>query len=691
MADRLNVTSLDFDSIKTNLKNFLKQQSEFQDYDFEGSGLNVLLDILAYNTHYNSYYLNMVANESFLDSAMLRNSVVSHAKKMGYTPRSVSSPRAVVNVIVDSGDSTPGTLTLPRGYKFLSNQIDNQAYNFVTLSDITVSKTSNNFVFNNVNIYEGELVSFNYTHSQSSNPKQLFEIPNNTIDVSTLSVSVRPSISNNDITIYQKSEDVLNVTANSEVYYLQEGQNGNYQVYFGDDILGKKIPDGAYLTLSYLTTNGVAANGSNNFVGTASISGYTNITVNSVNKAAGGSDRESVDQIKFAAPLNFLSQNRAVTKNDYIKLIQQKYPAFQSVNVWGGEENVPPVYGKVFIAAKPKLGFEVTETEKEFVKEKILKPISMMTVTPEIVDVDYNYLKVESYVYYDPTKTTVLESDLKSGIKTSIENFCNENLSQFNAFFRYSNLEALIDSFDRAIVSNEIELFVGKKFRPDLTKSGNYTLDYGFELARGTTYDNFYSLPTFSVVDEEGVTRNCFFEEIPSSYSGVESITVTNPGYGYTTTPTIKIVGDGEGATAKATIVNGKISKIDVLTPGIGYTSAAIQIIGGDGFLGSADAVLEGRFGKLRIAYYKTDETSNKNIKVIINQNKNNGDAGIVDYVLGKVTLTDFMPTDVNNNDKDIMIHFRPKVNIIESKLNKMLVLDVNDPTSISIKAIKTS
>lgn len=691
MADRLNVTSLDFDTIKTNLKNFLKQQSEFQDYDFEGSGLNILLDILAYNTHYNSYYLNMVANESFLDSAMLRNSVVSHAKKMGYTPRSVSAPRATVNVIVDTGSSAPGTLTMPKGFQFLSNQIDNQSYNFVTLTDTTVSKTANNFVFNNVNIYEGELVSFNYTHSQSSNPKQIFEIPSDTIDTSTLTVSVRPSVSNNDITIYQKVEDVLTVTANSEVYYLQEGQNGNYQIYFGDDILGKKLPDGAYITLTYLTTSGVAANSSNNFVATSGLSGYTNITVNSVNKAAGGSDRESVDQIKFAAPLNFLSQNRAVTKNDYIKLIQQKYPSFESVNVWGGEENDPPVYGKVFIAAKPKLGFEVTETEKEYVKDKILKPISMMTVTPEIVDVDYNYLKVESYVYYDPTKTTITESSLKTGVKSTIENFCNENLNQFNAFFKYSNLEALIDAYNKSIVSNEIELFVGKKFRPDLTKSGNYTLDYGFELARGTTYDNFYSLPTFSVVDEEGVTRNCFFEEVPSSYSGVESITVTNPGYGYTTTPTIKIVGDGEGATASATIVNGKISKITVLTPGVGYTSAAIQIIGGNGSLGSADAVLEGRYGKLRIAYYKTDDTSNKNIKVIINQNKNNGDAGIIDYVLGKVTLTDFTPTDVNNNDKDIMVHFRPKINIIESKLNKMLVLDVNDPTSISIKVIKTS
>jgi len=691
MADRLNVTSLDFDTIKTNLKNFLKQQSEFQDYDFEGSGLNVLLDILAYNTHYNSYYLNMVANESFLDSAMLRNSVVSHAKKMGYTPRSSAAPRATVNVIVDSGSSTPGSLTMPKGFQFLSNQIDNQAYNFVTLSDVTVDKTANNFVFSNLNIYEGQFVTYNYTHSQSSNPKQIFDIPEENIDTNTLTISVRPSISNTEITVYSKAQDVLTVGADSEVYYLQEGLNGTYQFYFGDDILGKKLPDGAYITATYLTTNSTAANKANNFVVTSSLSGFTNITVNSISSASGGADRETVDQIKYAAPLNFLSQNRAVTKNDYIKLIQQKYPSFEAVNVWGGEENDPPIYGKIFVAAKPKLGFEVTETEKEFVKDTILKPISIMTVTPEIVDVDYNYLKIESFVYYDPTKTTQSENDIKTGIKSLIQTFCDTELNKFNSYFKYSSLEGQVDSYSRSIVSNEIELFLAKKFRPDLINSDNYILDFGVPLNQGTTADNFYSSPTFDLVDEEGVSRECFFEEIPSSFSGVESISVTNPGYGYTSTPTVTIVGDGSGATAFATIVNGKISKITVTNTGIGYTSAAIQITGGGGSLGAANAVLEGRYGKIRIAYYKADETTSQNIKVVINQNKNNGDAGIIDYVLGKVTLTDFKPTDVNNDFKDISIHIRPKINIIQSKLNKMLVLDAEDPTSITVKTFKTS
>lgn len=690
MADRLNVTALDFDTIKENLKEFLRQQSEFSDYDFEGSGLNILLDILAYNTHYNAYYLNMVANESFMDSAMLRNSVVSHAKKFGYVPRSASAPRAIINVTVDSGSSNTGTLTIPRGYTFLSNQIENRSYNFVTLDTHTVSKTGNNFIFTSIPIYEGNFVTYNYTHSQSSNPKQTFTIEDESIDTSTLTVSVQPSIANTQSKIYTLATDALSVTGNSEVFFLQESQDGKYQFYFGDNVLGKKLPDGAYLTVTYLTTNGTIANKANNFIATSGLSGYVNITVNSLTGASGGAERETVDEIKYAAPLNFLSQNRAVTKNDYIRLIQQKYPAFESVNVWGGEENDPPVYGKVFVAAKPKLGFEVTDTEKEFVKEQILKPMSILTVSPEIVDVDYNYLKIETSVYYDPTKISLNENQLQTAIRQVIQDFSNTNLNKFNSYFRYSNLEALIDSYSTAIISNEVELKVAKKFRPDLTKSGSYVLDFGMQLKPGTTNDSFYSSPTFSLVDGEGVTRNCFFEEIPSSFSGVESITITNPGYGYTSTPTVTIIGDGQGATATATIVNGKLSKITVNNPGIGYTSAAIQIIGGGGQLGAASAVLEGRYGQIRIAYYKLDETSSTNTKVVLNQNRNGGATGTIDYVLGRITINDFNPTDVNNDFKDIMIHMTPQVSIIQSKLNKMLVLDADDPTSIVVKTTRT-
>ena len=690
MADRLNVTQLDFDLIKTNLKEFLRQQSEFEDYDFEGSGLSVLLDVLAYNTHCNAYYLNMIVNESFLDSSLLRNSVISHAKKVGYVPRSVRAPRAIVNITVQTASSAAGSLTIPKGYSFFSTQIDGISYRFVTIDSYTVSKTGTNFVFTNIPIYQGELLTYSFTNSYTSNPKQLFTVPSSTIDTDTLTVGVRQSIANTTATIYERQEDVLTITDTSEIYFIQEGRNGNYDIYFGDDIIGKKIPDGGIVDVEFLSTKGTEGNGANNFTATTPISGYSTISVSPQTAASGGTVRETVDQIKFGAPLSLLSQNRAVTKNDYIRLIQQKYPEFEAVNVWGGEENDPPVYGKVFISAKPKLGFEVTQTEKDYVKENILKPISILTVTPEIVDIDYNYLKVKTRAYYNPAKYSGTKSQLEAALKTVIENYTADNLNKFNSYFQYSGLETAIDAYDRSIISNEVSLFVAKKFRPDLINPNNYVLDFGFELTRGTTNDNFYSSPDFTVVDEEGVNRQCFFEEIPSSYTGVESITVTNPGYNFTSTPTVEIVGDGVGATARAVIVNGKISEIQVLTPGINYTSAAVRITGGGGLLGEAQAVLEGRYGRLRISYYKTDEVSSQSTKFIINQNLNDGVMGTIDYKLGKVYINNFNPTAVNNDFGDISVHFVPDSSVIKSQLNKMLVLDAEDPTSIVAEVIST-
>lgn len=689
MADKLNVSELDFDLIKSNLRDFLRQQSEFEDYDFEGSGLNILLDILAYNTHYNSYYLNMLVNESFLDSASLRNSVVSHAKKLGYVPRSIRAARAIVNITVQTGTTTPGSLTIPKGFSFFSTLIDGISYRFVTLENYTVQKTGTDFVFTSIPLYQGEFVTYTFLNSYSSNPKQLFTIPSADIDTTTLTVSVKQSVANTEMVVYDNSQDVLNIDSSSTVYFLQEGRNGQYDIYFGDDVLGKKIPDGGVVIAEFIITKGDAANKANSFVTSATISGYSTIIVNPITAAAGGSIRESVDQIKFAAPLSLLSQNRAVTKNDYIRLIQQKYPQFDAVNVWGGEENDPPVFGKVFVSAKPKLGFEVTQTEKEFIKESILKPISILTVTPEILDVDYNYLKVETQVFYNQSKYSGSQSQLENALVSVIENYCDTNLNKFNSYFQYSGLETAIDAYDRSIVSNEVELFVAKKFRPDLINSDSYVLDFGFELERGTTSDNFYSTPDFTMIDEDGISRQCFFEEIPSSFTGIESITVTNMGYGYTSTPTVEIVGDGEGATAKAVIVNGKLSSVEVLTPGINYTTAAVRIIGGGGSLGAASAVLEGRYGQIRISYFKTDEISSQSTKVVINKNRNNGITGTIDYKLGKITINSFNPIAVNNDFGDIQIHIRPKSSVIQSKLNKMLVLDPDDPTSVVVKMVQ--
>ena len=686
MTDRLKVTELDFDSIKLNLKNFLKSQNDFSDYDFDGSGLSVLLDILAYNTHYNAYYLNMIANESFLDTALLRNSVVSHAKKFGYVPRSATASRATINFTINSLNTNPGSLTIPRGYIFLSSLVDNKVYNFVTLEDTTVTKTGSNFIFNNLKIYEGTLNRYSFNYSQASNPKQIFTIPDQNVDTSTLKVTVQQSTLNTDSVVYNLATDVLNLDANSNVYFLQEGLNEQYEIYFGDGIIGKKIPDGGVVNMTYLSTNGSAANKANNFVATAPISSYSTFTVSPVSASSGGSQKETVDQIKFAAPLQYTSQNRAVTKNDYIKLIQQKYPQFEAVTVWGGEENIPPVYGKVYISAKPKLGFEVSDTEKDYFINEIVKPISVLTVTPEFVDVDYNYIKLLSTVYYDQTKTDLNALTLQTKINNAINSFANLNLNKFNSIFSSSKLRTNIDNSDVSVESNELEIFLSKRFRPSLTQTNTYVLDFGVELSRGTTLDNFYSSPTFTVLDENLVQRTCFFEEVPSSFTGVESISVITEGSNYTSTPTIEIVGDGQGAKATAIIVNGKLNSVKVTNPGIGYTTAAVRIVGGGGTNASAEAVLENRYGKIRLAYFKPDEVTSKSTKVVLNSTKNDGITGTIDYLLGKITINDFAPLAIDNDFGELSINVRPKSTVLQSTKNKMLAFDQTDPTSVVVE-----
>ena len=245
MADRLRVTELDFDTIKTNLKTFLNQQSEFTDYDFDGSGLNVLLDILAYNTHYNAYYLNMVANESFLDTALLRDSVVSHAKSLNYVPHSMKAPIATINFSAKSTTSIASTLTIPAGFSFLSNQIDSKVYNFVVLQEVTATKANSSFYFENLDIYEGQLITYSFAHNQAANPKQTFTLPDANIDTTTIKVGVSPSSVNTSISVYTNVTDISDVTTTSEVYYLQENKGGKYQIYFGNNIVGKALPDGA--------------------------------------------------------------------------------------------------------------------------------------------------------------------------------------------------------------------------------------------------------------------------------------------------------------------------------------------------------------------------------------------------------------------------------------------------------------
>ena len=671
---RLQISDLDFDQIKTNLKAYLKQQSQFQDYDFDGAGLNILLDILAYNTHYNSYYLNMVANEAFLDTALLRDSVVSHAKTLGYIPFSVTAPRAIVNVTVDSGTTTPETLTIPRGFTFSSNLIDSLSYNFVTLEETTVTKSNTSFFFEDLEIYEGSLVSYVFNYTENSNPKSVFVLPDNNIDTTTISVSVSPNVGNTSTQIYNQVTDILDITSTSEAYFLQESKNGNYEIYFGDGVIGKALNDGAVVTVTYLVTNGVAANQTNGFVAAAPIGAFSDIVIDVVDVASGGATRETVDSIKYSAAAQYATQNRLVTTSDYESYIKSKYPSIDSLSVWGGEDETPKVFGKVYISLKPKTNYFISETEKQRIIDEIINPKAIVSTSAEIRDPEFLYLIVESLVQYDPKKTSLDEGTIRNNIRQAILDFRDTNLNKFAGTFVLSKLQDVIDSTNgEAIIGSETVVRVQRRFEPKLNESASYTVQYDVPIHRGTLVNKLTSTQ-FTVFDTAGVVRSAQFEEATQSFTGISSIQITNPGAGFTTTPTITITGDGSNATAEAVIVNGKIQSINITNRGTDYTRATISITGGNGFGAEAVVVIDGKVGTLRTVYF--DSLAQRQI---INSN-----AGSINYDTGEVIINNIRFLSVDSDDGLIRLTIEAEKGIIESKRGNILTIDENDPIAIS-------
>jgi len=671
---RLQISDLDFDQIKTNLKAYLKQQSQFQDYNFEGAGLNILLDILAYNTHYNSYYLNMVANEAFLDTALLRDSVVSHAKTLGYIPFSVTAPRAIVNVTVNSGTTTPETLTIPKGFTFSSNLIDSLSYNFVVLEESTVTKSNTSFFFEDLEIYEGSLVSYVFNYTENSNPKSIFILPDNNIDTTTISVSVSPNVGNTSTQVYNQVTNILDITSTSEAYFLQESKNGNYEIYFGDGVVGKALNDGAVVTVTDLVTNGVAANQTDGFVAAAPIGAYSDCVIDVVDVASGGATRETVDSIKYSAAAQYATQNRLVTTSDYESYIKSKYPSIDSLSVWGGEDETPKVFGKVYISLKPKTNYFISETEKQRIIDEIINPKAIVSVSAEIRDPEFLYLIVESLVQYDQKKTSLDEGTIRNNIRQAILDFRDTNLNKFAGTLVLSKLQDAIDSTNgEAIIGSETIVRVQRRFKPKLNESASYTIQYDVPIHRGTLINKLTSTQ-FTVFDTTGVIRAAQFEEATQSFTGISSIQVINPGAGFTTAPTITITGDGSNATAEAVIVNGKIQSINITNRGTDYTRATISITGGNGFGAEAVVVIDGKVGTLRTVYF--DSLAQRQI---INSN-----AGSINYDTGEIIINNIRFLSVDSDDGLIRLTIEAEKGIIESKKRNILTIDETDPIAIS-------
>jgi len=675
----IQITDLDFNTLKTNLKKYLQSQDTLKDYNYEGSALSTLLDVLAYNTQYNAYYLNMVANEMFLDSAIQRSSVVSHAKLLNYTPKSAVAPSATITLKINQ--VTEASLTLPKFTSFLSEAIDGVNYKFVTTDDVTVNKdvANNTVTFADLTIKQGEPTTLNFAYSSVENPSSTINLPDTNIDTTTITVVVQQSSSNSSSEVFTLAENFLTLDSSSAVYFLQEGNNENYQIYFGDGILGKALTDGNQIIVSYVTTNASASYGANNFVLMDTIGGYSNTTITPIVATSQGSSKETIDSIKYTAPKAYSSQGRAVTKEDYIYQIQNNSGIFpiDAVNVWGGEENDPPVYGAIFVAIKPAGGYILTETEKNIIDTELIKPISVLTVKPKIIDVDYTYLSIISNVLYNPKLTTLSSTQLKTQILNSIKSFGTSTLNTFNSTFKLSELITTVQSTSSSFITNDASIVLQKRFTPDLINSTTYTFNFGTSLKKDIFSKSISVTPSFQYIDTKNnsvVRSEVYLEETPSSTSVIDYISIINPGFSYTSTPTVTIIGDGAGATATAFVVNGQITNIVVTDPGSNYTQAIVQISGGGGSSASASAVLAGNNGVLRTYYYVNG------VKTILNPT-----AGTVDYENGIVILTGFNPSDINNTSGVLSIQAVPTSTIISSSRDKIITLDTSDNNAINV------
>lgn len=481
MADNIKVNELDFDSIKGNLKDFLKNQSQLKDFDFEGSSINVLMDLLAYNTHYNAFYANMVANEMFLDTATLRDSVVSRAKMLGYTPRSMSASKILVNIeikVPTSVSPVPTSILVPKYTKYKTT-IDGKTYYFNTIEDhsATLVRTEgSNYIYSTLNIYlyEGNKVVQKYVFDKN-NPSQRMILANNNIDTSTLNVKVQRSVTNLSTTSFIKTISITDLGASSPAYFLQEVEKELYEVYFGDGSMGRALEHGNIVLIDYLTTSGADVNGASTFKFTTPIEGYEqDIAIVAGNtKSTGGAERESTESVRYLAPLNFNAQNRVVTSTDYKTAILQNYGDVQAVTSWGGEENDPPIYGKVFIAMKPKTGFIINDIAKAQIKDSILKSRSVVSITPEIIDPSYIFLRPIINVYFSREIGSFSASEIEANVKTAVANFSQVELEQFNTYFKYSKFLRTIDSASPAIQNSSLSVTLLKKLVmvPNASKS----------------------------------------------------------------------------------------------------------------------------------------------------------------------------------------------------------------------------
>ena len=453
----IRVTELDFDTIKENLKNFLRDQSAFTDYDFDASNLSVLVDLLAYNTHYNAVLANMVSNEIFIDTALKRSSVVSLAKHLSYTPRSAYSAQAAVDIALQNISGNPTVATLDRYQTFTTN-IDGTPFTFYNINSYVASPVNGVYTFSDVKLYEGRKLDYYYTVGAGSSPATKYVVPNQAVDTRTLQVAIQYAGTSSYSQAYTLVSNIVSLDGNSAAYYLEENTEGFYQIYFGDGVLGRNLNAGDIVKISYLISNGENGNVSTNVPitwATTSIFGEASgdRAITGKIKPSGGSAKETADDIRFNALNTYVTQNRAVTERDYASLIIANLPGARSVNVWGGEKNVPPEYGVVYLSIAPKTGYVLTDDEKDRIIKDILQPRSLVTIRHTFVDPTYSYLSFDVKATYSTPLTNRTAQQISSLISSKITTFINTNLREFNKKFYSSQLQEQLMDVDNSILS----------------------------------------------------------------------------------------------------------------------------------------------------------------------------------------------------------------------------------------------
>jgi len=497
---QFNVTELDFQKIKDSIKDHFKSQAKYNDWNFEGSGLSTLLDVLAYNTHYNALVAHFSLNESFLDSAQIRGNVISHAKLLGYIPRSVRSSSAKINIVVTGNSGSPSILTLERGTRFRTT-IGNATYNFIVLDSVDASKNvaaGNTYTFNNVVVRQGVLKRMLYLVDNTIQ-NQKFVIPEDTVDTDTLRVRTKANQDSDEYEVYTRFTTLAGIDSNSLVFFPQENASGKYEIYFGDGILGKKPTTNNIVEVEYLYSDGELANSARLFTPVDTIGGFATsaISVTTVSISAGGAVRESIESVRYNAPLSYLSQNRAVTADDYKAIIQKEFGGIDSISVWGGENNTEPDFGKVYIAVKPAAAAALTAGEKEAVIST-LKSKNIVSITPIILDPEYTYIKLDTFFKYNPNLTDRTKAELESLIRGKIVTYAETYLQRFDGVFRYSKLLAEIDSADPAILNSVARVTMYKAVTPKVGQT-NY-------------WDVTYSSPIYATSSNESVISSSIFK-----------------------------------------------------------------------------------------------------------------------------------------------------------------------------------